>query len=436
LAAAAVLVAGCASVGSPSASPGGTPGASTGGTPAASTGGSGEQVTLTIESWRSEDRAIWTDKIIPAFNAKYPNIKISFLGTLSTEYDPTLASRLKAGSAGDLITCRPFDTSLNLFQGGYLAPLNDLAGIDNFPESAKVAWQTDDGKTIFCVPMASVIHGFFYNKAIFAKLNLQVPATWADFLALLETIKKDGKYAPLVMGIKDQWPAALNLFDSIGPGYYKGETGRKALIAGTLKFTDQPFVDTMNAMTQLIPYLESGYQGVGDTDALKYFELAKAAIEPHGSWNIGEFYGALKDDLGFFPPPVPKAGDQCYLEDHVDIALGMNAKTAHPKEVRTFLEWVATPEFAALYSNALPGFFPLSSAPVTLDNPVAQEVVDARKTCQSTIRPAYQILSRGQPNLETDLWTMSAAVMTKTMTPVQALQKIQQDLDSWYKPAK
>ena len=39
--------------------------------------------------------------------------------------------------------------------------------MDNFSDVAKAAWQTDDGKTTFCVPMASVIHGFIYNKDAF-----------------------------------------------------------------------------------------------------------------------------------------------------------------------------------------------------------------------------------------------------------------------------
>ena len=72
--------------------------------------------------------------------------------------------------------------------------------MENFSEVAKAAWSTDDGKTTFAVPMASVIHGFFYNKAIFKELGLSVPGTEKEFLAVLEKIKANGKYIPLVMG--------------------------------------------------------------------------------------------------------------------------------------------------------------------------------------------------------------------------------------------
>ncbi len=45
--------------------------------------------------------------------------------------------------------------------------------MENFSDVAKSAWITDDGKNVFCVPMASVIHGFFYNKDAFDKLGLK-----------------------------------------------------------------------------------------------------------------------------------------------------------------------------------------------------------------------------------------------------------------------
>ena len=46
--------------------------------------------------------------------------------------------------------------------------------MENFSDVAKAAWTTDDGKTTFCVPMASVIHGFIYNKDAFDKLGIEV----------------------------------------------------------------------------------------------------------------------------------------------------------------------------------------------------------------------------------------------------------------------
>ncbi|MCY4422405.1 MAG: extracellular solute-binding protein, partial [Acidimicrobiaceae bacterium] len=129
--------------------------------------GGDEVVTITIESWRTDDAAIWDDQIIPVFEAEFPNINVEFNPTPPADYNAALDTRLVGGTAGDLITCRPFDASLALFDRGDLAPLTDLPGIGGFSPVAQSAWITDDGTTPFCVPMASVIHGFIYNKTAF-----------------------------------------------------------------------------------------------------------------------------------------------------------------------------------------------------------------------------------------------------------------------------
>ena len=57
-----------------------------------------QDVTLTIESWRNDDLAIWQEKIIPAFEAAHPGIKLNFAPSAPTEYNAALNSKLDAGS--------------------------------------------------------------------------------------------------------------------------------------------------------------------------------------------------------------------------------------------------------------------------------------------------------------------------------------------------
>jgi raffinose/stachyose/melibiose transport system substrate-binding protein len=51
---------------------------------------------------------------------------VVFAPTAPAEYNAALNSKLQAGSAGDLITCRPFDASLELYNQGHLADLSGL----------------------------------------------------------------------------------------------------------------------------------------------------------------------------------------------------------------------------------------------------------------------------------------------------------------------
>nr|WP_246715358.1 ABC transporter substrate-binding protein [Aestuariivirga litoralis] len=388
---------------------------------------------LVIESWRNDDAAIWKDQIIPAFQKGHPGINVTFSPTAPKEYNAALNAKLEGGTAGDIITCRPFDASLELFNKGYLASVNDLPNMKNFSDVAKAAWTTDDNKTTFCVPMGAVIHGFIYNKDIFKELSLAEPKTEADFYAVLDKIKADGKYTPLVMGTKDQWEAATMGFQNIGPNYWHGEDGRKGLIDGTQKFTDAPYVDTFKALAKWGPYMGDGYKAQAYPDSQNLFGLGKGAIYAAGSWDISTFH-AQNVNMGAFPPPVPAGAKDCYISDHTDIGIGMNAKGKNTADAKVFLDWIGSEEFANIFANALPGFYPLSNAKVEVKDEVAQSFVSWRGQCKSTIRDSYQILSRGTPNMENELWTVSANVINGTQTPEDAAKQIQDGLAKWYKP--
>ena len=395
-----------------------------------------EDKTVTIESWRNDDLAIWQEKLIPVFEAANPGIKVVFSPSAPPEYNAALNAKLNAGSAGDLITCRPFDASLELYNKGYLTDLSGLPGIDNFSDVAKSAWQTDDGSATFCVPMASVIHGFIYNKDAFEQLGLTVPTTEEAFFAVLDRIKEDGSYVPLAMGTKDLWEAATMGYQNIGPNYWKGEEGRLALIKGEQKLTDPAWVEPYATLAKWKDYLGDGFEAQSYPDSQNLFTLGRAAIFPAGSWEISGFNEQVDFAMGAFPPPVKAAGDTCYISDHNDIAIGLNAKSPNAEAAKAFLSWVASPEFAAIYANALPGFFSLSSTPVKMEDPLAQEFVSWRGSCKSTIRSTYQILSRGTPNLENETWVKSANVINGTESPEAAAAELQKGLESWYKPAQ
>ncbi|MGR3290450.1 MAG: ABC transporter substrate-binding protein [Paracoccaceae bacterium] len=394
-----------------------------------------QDVTLTIESWRNDDLTIWQDKIIPAFEAANPGIKLLFAPTAPAQYNSALNAKLEAGTAGDLITCRPFDGSLVMFQAGHLEDLTDLAALDNFGGVAKSGWSTDDGSATYCIPMASVIHGFIYNKDAFAEVGVEVPSTVDEFYAVLDAINADGNYTPLSMGTADEWEAATMGYANIGTKYWSGEAGRAALIAGTAKLTDPEWIAGYEELARWGQYMGDGFQAQSYPDSQNVFTLGRAAIYPAGSWEISGFNTNADFELGAFAPPSVSGGE-CYISDHVDIAIGMNPATENPDAVKTFLNWTGSAEFASLYANALPGFFSLSDHDVTLDDPLAQEMVDWRKSCNSSIRPYAQILGRGVPNLHTEYWVASANVIRGSMTPAEAGQHMQDALDSWYTPAE
>lgn len=400
------------------------------------TGGGGsdsETTTITLGSWRTEDIAMWEDEILPVFHEAYPDITVEFVATDTNDYNAAIQSQVEGGNAPDLITCRPFDVNRAWIDDGYF---DDLAGTDpigKFDEVSLGAWTGSDGDP-YCVPVASVLAGFYYNKAIFEELGLDIPETQADFIDVLQAIKDNGTYTPLALGSADGWQLAYNVLYNLGPNYWKGEEGRLGLIDGTQKLTDPDFVAAFDAVDALKPFLPDGYEAITYDDMGQLFSLGQAAIIPDGSWNINQLV-ANGVDAGVFGAPVPAAGDQRYQQEMPDMAIGLNAASEHKEAAMTFLNWIASPDFAEVYVNKVPGFFSMLSAPVSYDNALAQEFADLKVDALLTPRLALDRLSAGTPPLDDEIWVALQRMYTGE-SPTQVTEALQAGLDSWYVPAK
>ena len=394
------------------------------------------QTALVLDSWRDDDRSVWRERIVPAFEAAHPGIGLEFRASPPPDYQAALKARLAAGTAGDLITCLPFDSSLALYEAGHLVDLGDLAGMAHFSRASKSAWQTDDGSVTFCVPVASVIHGFLYNREAFRKLGLDVPETEAAFFAVLERIRADGTWVPMALGLRDRWEAATVGYNNIGPTYWKGEEGRRGLVAGRQALTDEPWVAPFRTLARWRGYLGEGYRTRSYRQSKRLFADGGAAIYPSGSWEIAGLEARSGFEIGAFRPPAREAGDTCHISDHMDMGIGLNAASPNVAAARVFLEWVASAGFASLYANALPGFFPLADHAVELDNPLARTFLSWRRECRLTIRFASRFLSRGTPNLERETWDAVVSVIAGTATAEELGARLQRGLAGWYPPQR
>ena len=391
--------------------------------------------TLTLETWRVDDTSHWVSEILPAFNRTHPTVKVSISPTVATRYDKVLEQKLATGKAGDLITCRPFDQSLQLYNKGYLQDITAMPELRKFRNNGKVAWTTYYADREFCMPMAAVMTGFFYNTTLFKELNLSPPRTEEELFKVLEKIKASGKYLPLAFGTKDSWQSAQVLFAGMGPNYWSGEQGRINLLTGRAKFTDPPYVETWRTLAKLANYLPVNHRNVGEKEARDLFLQGKAAIYPAGSWEI-TFLSASNNskNIAVFAPPPKQVTQECYVLSHLDIGVGINAKSTNPKAASDFLVWLSTPDFSQTLVNSLPGFFPLSNHPVEISNPLAREMMSWRKQCDTTIRINSQFLNQAWPGLEQELWRLSAQVMRHEISPEEAAKQISNGVEKWFKP--
>ncbi|GAA2445668.1 ABC transporter substrate-binding protein [Agromyces soli] len=400
---------------------------------AAGGSGDGDTTKIVLGTWRTEDAAMWENDIIPAFEKSHPGITVEYAPVDTNDYNAAIQSQIEGGTGPDVIMCRPFDVNRSWIEQGYFDSLAELDAISTFPESALAAWEGDDG-TPYCVPVASVLAGFYYNTAIFDELGLEVPTTQAEFLDVLDAVKEDGTYTPLALGSADGWQLAYNMLYQVGPNAWHGEDGRLGLIDGTKKLTDPDFVEGFRVFDSFKDYLPKGYESISYEDMTQLFTLGQAAILPDGSWQISQVTSTGLD-VGVFGAPPAAAGDQRYQQEMADMAFGLNAAGKQKEAATEFLEWLGTPEFQQLYVNKLPGFFSMGSEPVSYDNPLAQEFADLKEGAELTSRLALDRLSAGQPPLDDEIWRVAQLMYNSGLSPEEATAELQKGLDSWYTPA-
>jgi len=136
--------------------------------------------TLTFWAWAPQSK-----DIVAAFEKQYPKVKVNLVnaGTATTEYTK-LQNAVKAGSGVPDVAQIEYYALPQFALAGSLADLSSLGlgGVQS--QVAAAVWDSVDisGKLVG-LPQDTGPMALFYNKTIFDKYHLTVPATWDQFVA-------------------------------------------------------------------------------------------------------------------------------------------------------------------------------------------------------------------------------------------------------------
>ncbi len=393
-----------------------------------------DTVVLTMGSWRVDD-VDQMQVLLDAFQEEYPNIRIVFDPTNPPDYNATLRTQLSGGTAPDLFYLRSYATSRQLFEEGFLEPLDDLPGImENFTAEARAPWATEDGVP-YGVPFIAVSHGIYYNVDLFEELELDIPGTWEELLDVAAAIDEAG-YIPFANASGDEWTIAEIVFMNLAPNFIGGFEGRQAYLTGERCFNDEHAVAAFQAVADIAPYLPEGQEALSYYDSQQIWLFGEAAMWMGGSWDIPYFEGEMPDfDWSVFAMPAPE-GEPGYVTFHMDAGMGLNAASEYKDEARLFLEWMTTSEFAKLMADNLPGFFPISSEPVTLENPYANTFLALNEGRGLDVRWAWEGLLDGSPDGYTLMQNGALGIISGDLTAQEAADALQEGLAEWFEPAQ
>jgi raffinose/stachyose/melibiose transport system substrate-binding protein len=265
---------------------------------------------------------------------------------------------------------------------------------------------------------------------------LKEPKTWNEFINICNVLKKN-KVTVFSQGSLAVWTLYEIIYSGLGANFYGGEESRQKLMAGKLKLTSPPFVKAFKKINQLKKYFPENYKYINYTAMQQFFINGKAAMFIGGSWELALFKEQnMINKLDWFAPPVEKTGDPVNLCFHVDAGISLNKNSKHPKEALLFLKWTASPEYAKLFMDNLPGFITYTKGDFKINNRIAAKMVNTAKNSKITIRTVWEKLSDQSPTGNQMLAKAIQQMYNNKLTPEQAAKFVQDKLEVWYIPFK
>jgi raffinose/stachyose/melibiose transport system substrate-binding protein len=335
-----------------------------------SSGGSGGgTTTLKIITWVNPPAVQAINKIDAEFEKANPNIKVKLetAANVNGPYETLLQQSVNSGTADIATSNFPLlplpsqltsqnTTPIQLYvTKGAFAPLNGQSFLSDYTTAAQQA-ETYQGKTYGLVSGAYQ-EGVFYNKQIFARYHLTPPTTFAQFLALCQTLKSHG-VAPLYTALGGVGPIYLQFiyYEAMTDLWYPKAPGGNlatALMNGTAKWTDPAFIQGMTEEKQIAPYLEPNYTGVPwQSMAGGDFAAGKYAMELDGSWDLSSLHSANPNlQLGYFPLPFSSnaADNQAYAQN--DLTYYVLNSSPNKTAAMKWLAYFSSPQVYAQYVN-------------------------------------------------------------------------------------
>lgn len=293
----------------------------------------------------------YNDTLVERFNEAHDDVQITYEDVLTgtfTENNQKVRIALENEAGPHVLGGVDVGANLRaLVSSGQVKDLTEYyraSGlIDRIPPLL-LSQVTVEGR-IYAIPQNMESVGIFYNKDVFAELELEVPTEWAEYIDVLEAVKDAGYYG-YTMGLAGGWPSALMasmfMYSSAGSEYID-------VLSGTQPWTDcDNCLDGMNAFYGMV---ENGYAnpeplGIDYDQSLDLFYQGITVMVLNGPWFIDDAVAAEPDfEIGFFylPPVNPNTdiktlggiGGSIIVAEYADVDAAFKV-----------VEWLTTEEVA------------------------------------------------------------------------------------------
>ncbi|MGX5732912.1 ABC transporter substrate-binding protein [Bosea thiooxidans] len=267
---------------------------------------------LKFVSWQKDERGTgdWWGSVIKEFEATHPGVRIEWTKVERGAFADTMTTLFAGGQPPDIVHLASFEFQ-KFADNGWLEPL------DPYIKNAKLdlkGWAGQDtctwSKQTVCVMMLYFGYFMAYNEELLKKEGLEVPKTYAEFLAAARKLTKDVNGD----GIVDQFGTGHETRG--GGGQYMSEMMNYTLDAGA-RWTDENGKVTINT-PQMVEGLTRWKTIVKESltprdlaagEVRQLFADGKIALKMDGPWlwpiiQKGKAKDQIKLSMVPFSPPV------------------------------------------------------------------------------------------------------------------------------------
>jgi len=328
---------------------------------------------------------------------------------------------LPTRQAPDLFTWWSTYRMKDLIDQGLVAETTDLwdKHKDEYSQGLRDAF-TFDGK-VYGLAYLVEYWGIWYNKEVFAKYNLSVPKTWAEFLNVCDTLKRNG-VTPMGQTVQARWPTFI-LFEEMiareSPDLYVD------LCEGRARYTDPRVKKAFGVWADLIA---KGYFTDPSTDLFsdmpRLFNQGQLAMVPCGSWymTVLTTNGVPEDKCGIFimPPHNAASGKVAILEASPILS---SANAPNMEAARKVADYWMGAEGNGFFAKQV-GQYPANSKSDTSYLPKVK--VDFR---QMLVSENYRILNRFWEATPTPICEQAVDKFAEFILNPAAVDRVLADLD-------
>ena len=333
-----------------------------------------------------------------AFHAKNPDITVQVQTRPGgSEGDNIVKTRLSTGEMTDVFLYNSGSLFQALNPKQNLTPMTGEAWAGQVEDIFKPTVSVDN--ELYGAPITgSSAGGILYNRKVYEQLGLQVPTTWAQFMANNAKIKAAG-VDPVIQTYQDTWTSQLFVladFHNVAaadPGWSEKYT------AGQVKYAQEPAVKGFQRLEEVhkAGYENKDYRSMKFEAGVKLLASGKGAHFPMLTFAVGVLASDPQhiNDIGFFGQPgddAAKAGMTIWMP--AGLYIPKSIEGAQLEAARKFVAFVASPEGCDVQTKAYPpaGPYMVKGCELPADAPQAiKDVVAYVK--KGNITPALEFSS-------------------------------------------